>query len=121
MNFPKKRVLIRWFSPLLSENIPIVNSTRSLHAEGSIGHIIEIHLDKITVNPYQPRTRFNQERLQELSDSIRSFNVIQSITIRKEKNTFQLISGERRYHTCKLTGLNHIPDFVESVNDTGVL
>merc|ERR1712071_114876 len=57
------------------------------------------------MNPFQPRSRFNEESLRELASSIRELGVIQPITVRKlEFNKFQLVSGERRFRASKLIG-----------------
>ena len=71
-----------------------------------IGKTIEIDIDKITLNPMQPRTRFNKESLNELALSIKNFGVIRPITVfEKSKNNFELISGERRVRASKLIQL----------------
>ena len=84
-----------------------------------IGKTIEIDIDKITLNPMQPRTRFNKESLNELALSIKNFGVIQPITVfEKSKNNFELISGERRVRASKLIQLKKISAFVKDVKDS---
>ena len=84
-----------------------------------IGKTIEIDIDKIALNPMQPRTRFNKESLNELAMSIKNFGVIQPITvIERSKNYFELISGERRVRASKLIQLKKIPAFVKDVKDS---
>lgn len=83
---------------------------------------LEILIDKIEVNPFQPRTHFDQEALQELSDSIRVQGIIQPITVRALANgNFQLISGERRFQASKLAGLKAIPAYIMVADDQQVL
>lgn len=78
----------------------------------------EIELDKIEANPYQPRTTFDEELLQELSESIKVHGVIQPITVRrKDDGTYQIISGERRFRASKLAGLETIPAYIRSADD----
>ena len=78
----------------------------------------KISLKKISVNPNQPRTNFNDEILNELVQSIKSVGLIQPITVRKiSKNEFQLISGERRLRAFKKLNLIKIPAYIRDVND----
>ena len=78
----------------------------------------KISLKKISVNPNQPRTNFNDEILNELVQSIKSVGLIQPITVRKiSKNEFQLISGERRLRAFKKLNLGKIPAYIRDVND----
>jgi ParB family transcriptional regulator, chromosome partitioning protein len=82
----------------------------------------EISLDSIEVNPYQPRTHFDKEALQELSDSIKTQGIIQPITVRQlSVNKYQLISGERRLQASKLAGLKNIPAYIRTANDQQML
>ncbi|GGZ26643.1 chromosome partitioning protein ParB [Echinicola pacifica] len=84
--------------------------------------INEIPLSEIQVNPYQPRTHFDKEALQELADSIMVQGIIQPITVRKlEDNAYQLISGERRFQASKIAGLESVPAYVRTANDQQML
>ena len=77
-----------------------------------------IRIDSIEVNPGQPRTEFDQEALEELAQSIKSYGLIQPITVRPiENGKYQLISGERRWRASKLAGLTEIPAYVRSVDE----
>ncbi|MEO9967031.1 MAG: ParB/RepB/Spo0J family partition protein [Reichenbachiella sp.] len=88
----------------------------------SAGSISEISLDQIEVNPFQPRTDFDQEALQELSESIKVQGIIQPITVRKlNNNSFQLISGERRFQASKLAGLEKVPAYIRTADDQQML
>lgn len=83
-----------------------------------MGNIVELDVDAIVVNPFQPRSNFNDEALQELASSIRELGVIQPITVRKlDFNKYQLVSGERRYRASKLIGLDTIPAYIRIAND----
>ncbi len=87
-----------------------------------VGAIANLELDKIEVNPFQPRNNFEVEALQELADSIREQGVIQPITVRKlgyEK--YQIISGERRFKAAKMVGLDDIPCYIRVANDEQML
>ena len=86
------------------------------------GAISEIEVDKIEVNPFQPRTDFNEESLEELAESIRVQGIIQPITVRKlSKDSFQLISGERRLQASRIAGLETIPAYIRTANDQQML
>ena len=118
----KKQALGRGLSALLSDSAQDINSIKDKDADKLIGNILEIELEAISVNPFQPRTNFNEEALRELAGSIRELGVIQPITVRKmEGNQFQLVSGERRFRASKLIGLKTIPAYVRIANDQEML
>lgn len=81
----------------------------------------EIDIDKVEANPYQPRTKFDEEALNELSESIKRLGIIQPITVRSNDGKFQLISGERRLRAAKIAGIKKIPAYVRTANDQGLL
>ncbi len=84
--------------------------------------INEIPLAFIEPNPFQPRTHFDPEALQELADSIKALGVIQPITVRRLSNdSYQIISGERRLQASKMAGLNAIPAYVRTADDEQML
>jgi ParB family chromosome partitioning protein len=88
----------------------------------SISTMTEISLSLIETNPFQPRTRFDEEALQELADSIRTQGIIQPITVRQlGKERYQLIAGERRLQASKIAGFTHIPAYVRTANDQQML
>ena len=79
-------------------------------------------ISEIELNPFQPRQEFDQEKLNELSISIKELGVIQPITVRKiESHKYQLISGERRYRASKLANILKIPAFIRVANDQQML
>lgn len=78
----------------------------------------KIRVDAIEVNPGQPRVAFDEDALNELAQSIRTYGLIQPITVRPIANgRYQIISGERRWRASKLAGLTEIPAFVRSVDE----
>ena len=114
----KKQVLGRGLSALLKDPDNDIKSASDKNADKVVGNIVELELSSIEVNPYQPRSSFNEETLRELASSIKELGVIQPITVRKlGYNKFQLVSGERRYRASKLIGLNTIPSFIRIAND----
>ncbi|MCB0399483.1 MAG: ParB/RepB/Spo0J family partition protein, partial [Winogradskyella sp.] len=94
----KKQALGRGLSALLKDPDNDIKSVEDRNADKVVGNIVELDIDSIEVNPFQPRTNFNEESLRELASSIRELGVIQPITVRKLAfNTYQLVSGERRF------------------------
>ena len=82
----------------------------------------EIQLSQIQKNPFQPRKKFNQEKINELAVSIEQLGVIQPITVRKINNhQYQLISGERRLRATQLLGIDKIPAYIRTANDKEML
>ncbi len=105
-----------------SEKInPPRTSTRISPTE-VIGSMNEIDVSQIEANPYQPRTKFDQESLDELADSIRVQGIIQPITVRQlSEDTYQLISGERRLQASRSLGMTTIPAYIRTANDQQML
>lgn len=105
----------------LGRGLDALLSVDNIETEGS-SSISEIELDKIHVNPNQPRREFNQESLQELADSIREIGIIQPITLREEKNgEYQIIAGERRFRATQMAGLPTIPAYIRTADDENVM
>ncbi|MBA5791286.1 ParB/RepB/Spo0J family partition protein [Flavobacterium sp. xlx-214] len=114
----KKQALGRGLSALLKDPANDIQSVEDTNADKVVGNIIELELDTIQVNPFQPRTHFNEETLKELATSIKELGVIQPITVRKlDFNKYELISGERRLRASKLAGLLTIPAYIRIAND----
>lgn len=121
MSEKKKSVLGRGLSALLEAN-DTTEHTREKQFGNNIANqgavVMNIPLDQIEVNPFQPRTSFEEESLNELSDSIKIHGVIQPITVRViENNKYQLIAGERRLRASKLAGKKDIPAFARAASD----
>ena len=127
MSTEKRNALGKGLSALLNDsasvnpdkNRPGVSSSPEV---GSMGSVNEIKIAEIEVNPFQPRTDFDVQALQELSDSIKLQGLIQPITVRRvNSHSYQLISGERRLRASKLAGLTQIPAYVRTANDQQML
>jgi ParB family chromosome partitioning protein len=106
----QKRSLGRGLSDLLS-GVGAV-STRG---------VIEVELDRIQPNPYQPRRVFTEEDLSELASSIRQQGVLQPLLVREAEEGYQLIAGERRWRAAAMAGLATVPCLVNNLDDTGLL
>ncbi|MBI1288324.1 MAG: ParB/RepB/Spo0J family partition protein [Flavobacteriales bacterium] len=117
----KKSALGRGLGALL-ENSGADKLERSVSGEVPTGSISEIPVAEIEANPFQPRTRFDQEKLDELAASISQLGIIQPLTVRKVRpNKYQLISGERRFRASQLAGLTQVPAYVRVANDQTML
>ena len=113
----RKPALGRGLSALLNDSENAINSVNDENAAQVIGSMIDLELDKIKTNPFQPRTYFNEEALEELSQSIRELGVVQPITVRKKGAAYELISGERRLRASIMAGLKTIPSYVRLADD----
>ena len=113
----KKKALGRGLSALLQDNSKEFYDKKNLRKE-KLENISSISVNLISTNPFQPRTHFNEESLNELASSIKELGLIQPITIRKLDNkSFELISGERRLRASKLIGLTEVPCYIREIND----
>jgi ParB family chromosome partitioning protein len=122
----KKQALGRGIRALLDnidEDIkagPAVPATTQTQNTGA--GITRIPVDQIEVNPKQPRHDFDEQALQELSDSIKLHDIIQPVTIVKVgQSRYQLISGERRWRASKMAGLTDIPAYIRTADDQQLL
>ncbi|WP_235298861.1 ParB/RepB/Spo0J family partition protein [Portibacter marinus] len=117
----KKKELGKGIRALLS-NIEESDDRRSEVVRQLSSHIEYIPLENIEINPYQPRRSFEKQQLEELAESIKTYGIIQAITVRDMKDgNFQLISGERRYKASKMAGLTEIPAFIRIADDALML
>ncbi|RUA31365.1 MAG: chromosome partitioning protein ParB [Bacteroidetes bacterium] len=102
------------------ENTP--NENEQIGNIPTAGAISEIPLNQISTNPDQPRKEFDEDKLAELSESIKNHGIIQPVTVRKTaKNKYELITGERRYRASKMAGLKSIPAFIREADDVQVM
>ena len=114
----KKQALGRGLSALLKDPENDIKSVNDKNADKVVGNIIELEISAIEINPFQPRSNFNEESLRELATSIKELGVIQPITVRKlDFNKYQLISGERRLRASTLVGLTTVPAYIRIAND----
>ena len=114
----KKSVLGKGLSAILGDS----DSTLFKQIrDNNIGAVCDIDINVIDKNPKQPRLKFNTQRLKQLSDSIKQLGIVQPITVRKQGNNYQLISGERRLKASKMAGLKKIPAYVRIADDNKLL
>ena len=127
MSAEKRRALGKGLSALLNDSEDVLPYKRNTNANPipeakDMGSVNEIKIAEIEVNPFQPRTDFDEIALGELAESIKLQGLIQPITVRRvNAHSFQLISGERRLRASKIAGLTHIPAYVRTANDQQML
>ena len=97
-------------NPLETIENEIINSTPK-------EDIKEINLDELRSNPYQPRKTFDEEKLRELSESIKEFGVLEPIIIKKSIRGYEIVAGERRFKASQMAGLKTIPAIVKDFTD----
>lgn len=96
--------------------------TSKENAQAVLGNIALVKVSAIEANPFNPRTHFEQEALEELSASIQEHGIIQPLTVRKMGvDTYQLISGERRFRASQMAGLDEVPVYIRLANDQAML
>lgn len=123
MTETRKKALGKGLEQLFSnEVINFDNFEKEIVDEGkNSGGIVEIPLDEIRSNPYQPRVIFDSEALEELANSIKEHGVIQPIIVKKGIKGFELVAGERRTRAAKLAGLKNIPAIIKEFNDVEMM
>lgn len=130
MSAEKRNALGRGLSALLNDSDEVNQNIRTNAGSqvasqphvNDMGSVNEIRISEIEVNPFQPRTEFDEQALIELADSIKLQGLIQPITVRKiSTHAYQLISGERRLRASKLAGLKQIPAYIRLANDQQML
>ncbi len=118
----KKPALGRGLSALLEDQKTDITQKSEASDAKTLGSIAELEISKIEANPFQPRTKFEEQALQELAQSIKELGIIQPITVRKMGyDNYQLISGERRFRASQMAGLTKLPAFIRIANDQSML
>lgn len=127
----KKSALGKGLSALLDNTTPPTTSGEQTSKKQTItpkevkpivGGIAKIPISQIEANPFQPRTNFDKEAIEELASSIKEHGIIQPITVRKlGSNKYQIISGERRFRASQIAGLEQVPVYVRIANDQTLL
>lgn len=121
----KKQALGRGLSAILTENPARERRefiSEDATPEEKVSGVAEIKIESIKTNPFQPRTNFNEEALQELALSISQLGIVQPLTLRHTGDgTYQIISGERRFRASQIAGLKTVPAYLREANDTEML
>ena len=114
----KRQALGRGLEQLFSNEVINISSLeKSILDTANKNDIVQIDLDELRSNPYQPRQVFDEEKLQELADSIKEFGVIQPIIVKKSIKGYDIIAGERRVKASKIAGKKTIPAIVKDFTD----
>src|SRR5574344_928097 len=114
----KKRALGMGLEQLFNnENLDIDSFEKKVYETVTNEEIIEIPLDELRANPYQPRKSFNQEALEELANSIKEHGVFQPIIVKKSIKGYEIIAGERRVRASGLAGLTKVPAIIRQLTD----
>ena len=122
MEMPRRRALGKGLEELFSTEVLDFDSLEEkIVTETPKEEIVEIKLDELRSNPYQPRKVFDQEALQELSDSIKLHGVFQPIIVKKSIHGYEIIAGERRVKASKMAGLDTVPAIVREFDDTEMM
>ncbi len=117
----KKKALGKGLAAILSSPETDITS-KDISGNYVVGAIAEIAVHKIEANPFQPRDGFDEEKLEELANSIREQGIIQPLTIRKlGYDQYQLIAGERRLKSAKMAGMKEVPCYIRVANDEQML
>ena len=114
----KKRALGKGLEQLFNnENLDLNSFEKTVYETATNEEIIEVKLNELRVNPYQPRKVFKDDALKDLSDSIKEHGVFQPIIVKKSIKGYEIIAGERRVRASRLAGLEKIPAIVRNLND----
>ena len=114
----KRKALGKGLEQLFSnEVINFENFEKDIVSSAKKSDILEVKLDEIRSNPYQPRKTFNEESLQEMAESIKEHGIIQPVILKKSIKGYELIAGERRTRAARLAGLETIPAIIRDFND----
>ena len=114
----RKRALGRGLEQLFnSENLDLDSMEKQIYESASKEEIIEINIDELRPNPYQPRLEFELAALEELSLSIQENGLLQPIVVREVYNGYEIIAGERRFRACRMAGLETVPCRIMEANE----
>ena len=114
----KKRALGKGLEQLFNnENLDLESFEKTVYETATNEEIIEINIDDLRANPYQPRKVFNDEALKDLCESIKEHGVFQPIIVKKSIKGYEIIAGERRVRASRLAGLTKIPAIIRNLND----
>ena len=114
----KKRALGKGLEQLFNtENLDLDSFEKAVYETATNEEVIDVDIEELRANPYQPRKVFNDEALMELSNSIKEHGVFQPIIVKKSIKGYESIAGERRVRASKLAGLKKIPAIIRNLND----
>lgn len=104
--------------PVSQPNVPEADANKpDINAAGENKSVQEIEIIRVIPNPHQPRLKFDEEKLQELSNSIKEHGIIQPLIVTKKDNGYEIIVGERRFQAAKSAGLTKVPVIVRDASE----
>ena len=122
METPRRRALGKGLEELFSAEVLDFDSLEEkIVEETPKEEIVDINIDELRSNPYQPRKIFDEEALEELSESIKQHGVFQPIIVKKSIHGYEIIAGERRVKASKMAGLSTVPAIIRDFNDTEMM
>ena len=114
----KKKALGMGLEQLFNgDNIDIASFEKKIYENTPSEEIVELNLDELRPNPYQPRVNFNEDTLKELADSIKENGVFQPIIVKKSIKGYEIVAGERRVRASRMAGLKTIPAIIRGFTD----
>lgn len=113
----KRKALGRGLEQLFSNESLYVDPTEEIIKNAKEEDIVELKLSELRSNPYQPRRTFDQDKLQELADSIKEFGVLEPIIVTKSVKGYEIVAGERRKKASELAGLETVPAIIKDFSD----
>ena len=122
MEMPRRRALGKGLEELFNAEVLDFDSLEEkIVNETPKEEIVNIKIDELRSNPYQPRKVFDEEALKELSDSIKQHGVFQPIIVKKSIHGYEIIAGERRVKASKMAGLDTVPAIIREFDDTEMM
>lgn len=122
METPRRRALGKGLEELFNAEVLDFDSLEEkIVTETPKEEIVEINLDELRSNPYQPRKVFDEDALRELSESIKQHGVFQPIIVKRSIKGYEIIAGERRVKASRMAGLSTVPAIVRDFNDTEMM
>ncbi len=113
----KKKALGKGLEQLFSNSVIDFNSFEQSVVNDNLNNVVEIDLNEIRSNPYQPRKSFDPEALNEMAASIKEYGLLQPIIVKKSIKGYELVAGERRTKAAKIAGLTKVPAIIKDFND----
>jgi ParB family chromosome partitioning protein len=122
MEMPRRRALGKGLEELFNAEVLDFDSLEEkIVNETPKEEIVNIRIDELRSNPYQPRKVFDEEALKELSDSIKQHGVFQPIIVKKSIHGYEIIAGERRVKASRMAGLDTVPAIIREFDDTEMM
>lgn len=112
-----RKALGRGLEQLFNDNLDVEEIEQKILDEATSEDIIEVNIDELRPNPYQPRKKFDEEALKDLSESIKEYGVFQPIIVKKSIKGYYIVAGERRVRASKMAGLTTIPAIPRDFTD----